>query len=217
MNQTKKEVFAQIADRLEGHWFQVRPADASHPYPSIETHRGKKSYVDIAFDVKQLSRGKYQLVPKAVINVKESDYEVLYNIATAINDIGDVINDLSGDDLTYVEVKKTETLEQACEKLKEIIVKNGFEVKIDEGELLPRIVHDRSSYIDIRFYFADPIDAYDIANKTARRYIIATGGICKMDANALPDELYRAADEIKRGAALLEDVANANISYIRQL
>lgn len=102
--QTKKEVFAQIADRLEGHWFQVGQADESHPFPWIKAHRGTMSYVNIDFDVKRLSRGKYQLVPKAVIDVKESDYEVLYNIATAINDIGDVINDLSGDDLTYTEL-----------------------------------------------------------------------------------------------------------------
>jgi hypothetical protein len=85
----------------------------------------------------------------------------------------------------------------------------GFEV--EAGGMLPRI---KSDNINISLVAEMDYDKSDMKAGKAWMKVIAAASISKMGGNPTPDELLTAANEIARGAHLVEEIQNMNLSFI---
>ena len=103
------------------------------------------------------------------------------------------------------------TKTEAIKKIEGTITKYGFESYMDSHSQLPQIKEDLS----ISIYIREQIDfeACDFEKRVATFKIEISSSICRMGGNPKPEELFKAADEIRRGAELTEELQKMQIRY----
>ena len=85
----------------------------------------------------------------------------------------------------------------------------GFEIEV--GGMLPRI---KSDNLNISLVAETDYDKSDMKAGKVWMRVLAAASVSKMGGNPTPDELLAVANEIARGAHLVEDIQNMNLSFI---
>ena len=85
----------------------------------------------------------------------------------------------------------------------------GFEVEV--GGMLPRI---KSDNLNISLVAETDYDKSDMKAGKVWMKVFAAASVSKMGGNPTPDELLAVANEIARGAHLVEEIQNMNLSFI---
>ena len=92
----------------------------------------------------------------------------------------------------------------------------GFKTEEDSFSKLPQIERAADSYIGFQIFSMTNYDKTDFEKKIYCSDVEIKASVCKMNPNATPDELLKAADEIKRGALLAQELQSMNLSYTQE-
>lgn len=104
-------------------------------------------------------------------------------------------------------------------EIKDLIIKTaaeyGFETEETRWSTLPQIKKTTENYIS--FTINDSWLGFDFENKTALRAAEIRSSVCQMGGNPTPEDLLRAADEIRRGAELTAKLQSMNLEYTEEV
>ena len=92
----------------------------------------------------------------------------------------------------------------------------GFKTEESSFSQLPQIERTPDSYIGFQIFAMTNYDKTDFEKNIYCVDVEIKASVCKMNSNATPEELLAAAEEIKRGALLVQELQSMNLSYIHK-
>ena len=107
--------------------------------------------------------------------------------------------------------KKSEVMEI----IEKTILGYGFEVEL-ENTGFPNVKRKNDSYISITIRKQEDPETFDFEKRTSIANIVIDISVCQMGGAPDINELKKAADEIKKGAELVEELRKMELSYLEQ-
>ena len=106
------------------------------------------------------------------------------------------------------------TKEQVIEIIKNEIYMNGFQPEMNERfSPLPILKHDGESYVAVKILATFDFKNSDFENRIEAYKVEVQTSVQRMGGEPTPEELLKASDEIRRGAELMRNLQNMDLTY----
>lgn len=104
---------------------------------------------------------------------------------------------------------------EAIEAIKNEIWMNGFEPKTDERvSTLPFLKNEGDLYVAVSIREHPDFANCDFEKRIMAYRVEVQASVRKMGGQPTPEELFEAADQIRRGAELARNLQNMNLTYM---